>query len=162
MFGNPFVEKLRQFFFEAMERGWAAGSEKIAIPQLSGYKAIEYADGHLHLVDCWCKNQESNASSGFTTIYWKGHPVWTMQYSGRYMPMQKVTDFLKSTILKSYKEKRFYGGRGQWSLSSAGLIYINTVESNDFEKFSGRETIHDTETGQLYGHHCYSGMALFI
>jgi len=161
MFDPPFIDNIRQFFFKAMIEGWAAGSEKVAIPQLPCYKAIEHKEGYFHLIDCWCKNPGTNGSSGFTTIYWKDNPVWTMQYGGLYLPGENVMDFLKNTILQAYKEKRFYGGRGPQSRCNAGLIYINTISRNNFDQFSGREAIYNTRTGQCYGHHEYSGMAFF-
>jgi len=160
MFSHPYVENIKKFFFEAMVEGWVADGEKFTIPQLPGYKAIEHCDGDFHLVDCYCKNPEYHGSSGFTTIYWKNNPVWVMHYGGDYIN-DKAVDFLKYALSWAYKRKRFCGGRGPSSLCAATMIYINTAEQNDFTKFSGRETIHDAETGQLYGHHIYQGMALF-
>ncbi len=161
MFDNPFVTNIKNFFFKAMMEGWASGGgEKLTIPQLPGYKAIGHRDGDFYLIDCYCKNPEYHGSSGFTTIYWKNNPIWTMHYGGEYINKDTV-NFLKNALLFAYTHRQFCGGRGPSSLSLLGMIYINTPEQNNFVNFSGRETIHNIETGQSYGHHIYQGMALF-
>ena len=161
MFSNPFVANIQDFFFKAMAKGWApGGGEKFTIPQLPCYKATEHRDGNFHLIDCYCKNPEYHGSSGFTTIYWKNNPVWVMNYDGECINQVTVM-FLKDALSQAYRRRQFCGGRGPWSVCSAGMIYINNAEQNDFEFFSGRETIHNAKTGTLLGHHAYQGRALF-
>jgi hypothetical protein len=153
-------EQIKKFFFKAMVEGWVANSEKMTISQLPGFKAVEFQDGDFRLLDCWCETP-NYFSSGNTTIWKKDIPVWTMNYRGSYPPWPEVVSFLKDVLLKAYKDQEFYGGRGPLSVCGRELMYINILQRNDFDRFSGHEMIFNTKTGQSYGFHEYQGMCLF-
>jgi len=153
-----YYDQIMSFFFEAMTKGWAAGGKKIKIPQLPGYKAIEYGKGECYLLDCYCVTPYSSKSAGFTTIYLRNIPIWVMHYGGAYD--KTVMPFLKSLLLETYQKKEFRGGRGPGAFLKGSFYYRNEMNRDDFTIFSGREEIHNKDTGKLLGYHNFSGMIL--
>ena len=151
--------QIQAFFFKAMVEGWATtgGGQKITIPQIPGYKAIDFTDGDFRLLDCYCVNSHSPVSAGTTTIWHQGNPVWMMSYGGFYT--DSTIAFLKRVLLKTYEASQFVGGRGPRIYIESDLVYTNRVSGN-FNHFSGREEILNAETGALLGFHEYSGIDL--
>jgi hypothetical protein len=153
------LEKIRKFFFQAMLHGWASGGSKFQIPSLPGFKAIEYTNGTLRLLDVWSKTPESNKSSGMTTIFFENNPVWIMHYGGLYE--KKASRLVKVALAEAYQKSEFFGGRGPMCVFSDvhKFFYFNAVAINDFERFKGREEVIDYDR-QVLGWHDYWGMSL--
>lgn len=168
------IVEARDFFFEAMRKGYAGGAEKTSIPGLPGIEAIPYKfDGKgyivdFYLMDWYAAPEGSLKSAGSTMIWYKDQPVWVMHYGGFYQ--NKAIPFLKEALFTAYQRRMFYGGRGQsfylnpeWEMG-----YINRLASGDFfpmdieafESFEGREEIFDLQTSESLGWHRYWGCTL--
>ena len=152
------VERLQAFFFRAMSDGWIGSGKAFDCPDAPGYKAYSYRDGDFLLVDRYCSDAESPKSAGTTTIWHKDIPVWFMSYGGWYD--KSTIACLKNALTEAYVSNQFVGGRGPLSLAVGPIVYANAPRVNDFEKFEGREEIHESETGTLLGFHEYRGMSL--
>ncbi|MFA6588487.1 MAG: hypothetical protein WCT08_05465 [Patescibacteria group bacterium] len=153
------IDEIKEFFFTAMLSGWAAasGAKRMIIPNLPGYKAFEFREGGLRLVDCWCVNGDHSA--GFTTIWENDIPRWTMHYGGMYP--QAAIHVVKRALYLAYEDRQFYGGRGLLLLEPDGPFgYINQVLKKDFHDFCGREAVYNNETRQIVGFHDYWGISL--
>ena len=59
---------LQEFFFEAMQKGYAVSPPKVPIVGLPGSKSIRYERGDLLLVDLWFVSPQSESSHGMTVI----------------------------------------------------------------------------------------------
>jgi len=153
-----FEKQLKEFFFTAMLGGYAGNSESSEIPGMPGYKAIRYEEGELLLVDAYCTTPRSIRSSGTTTIFLSGNPIWWMTYYGEY---EKVAiPFLKKVLSETYKNRSFCGGRGPSGFLYEGdFKYHNTLKRNDFADFAGAESICDRDNNPL-GWHKFHGFSL--
>ncbi len=156
------ISWVEAMFFTAMQAGYAIeGTPKVQVIDMPGHKEIRYEDGpDLLLVDRWCVNPDSRKSAGTTTIWYQGTPVWFMSYGGYYT--EAGARFLKEALRTQYcVEGRFEGGRGPKVCSDpvAMLLYVNKTESNEFERFRGREEVSHLQSGSL-GYHDYWGMSL--
>ena len=152
------LEKIKEFFFKAMTQGYAAGGEKIKIPNMPWYKGISFKEGDFYLLDNYCVTPHSFKSAGTTTIWFQGIPVWFMSFGGYYE--HQVIQFLKSALSRSYQVQQFLGGRGPKVFSSGSLTYLNQVYSPEFSQFKGREEIFNHNTDKCLGYHEYWGMLL--
>lgn len=151
----------KEFFFTAMLVGYVSGNKKFIRKTNDGHIVIEVIKGKFKLVDSYFKNPHSIFSSGTTTIYYDGVPVWIMHYGGWYI--KEVIPFLKMNMETCYRAKIFHGGRGILNYKGEGYIYKNNVydeEHTSFEEFSGREEITKEGTKQLLGCHNYFGRKL--
>jgi len=157
-------EKRKKRFMEA--RGGSVGEgyvrvkkvETRQITELPGYKCFEFIKGDFRVLDAFCVRPGSSVSHGFTTIWYRGVPIWIMHYGGLY-PKQYIP-FLKAVLRQTYEQSHFVGGRGaplkNGIDSFKGYQYINKVfENNDFSEFSGEEYILDV--GVQVGFHKYFG-----
>lgn len=152
------MKEVQEFFFKAMIQGWACGVEKINMPNMPGYKKIEFRDGNFYLADLYCVTPESDKSAGTTTIWVNGIPVWWMSFNGFYN--EKAIAFLKEALLDVYSKHIFLGGRGPRGFKGSGMTYINNPWKNDFSDFEGKEEILVRGTRQSLGWHRYRGMSL--
>lgn len=153
---NPVA--IENFFFSAMANGWVKNTKKISIPDLPGSKAISFKLGDLSMLDCYFVTPHSNKSVGSTMIWHDGIPVWVMYYGGWY---EKVAiPFLKDCLRRVYVDEQcFYGGRGPRFMQSKLFTYINRIERNNFDDFSGEECIYNIDE-MILGRHWYNGMLL--
>jgi hypothetical protein len=156
----PDSKHIQEFFFRAMIGGWAtAGSSRILIPTMPGFKGIECVDGDYRLLDMWCTHPDSIKSSGLTTIWYQNNPVWIMHYGGEYT--QEAAAVVKRALKQAYENRQFYGGRGQSSLErGSAMSYVNLIQKNDFADFCGKETVLDDASGTVVGYHQYWGNLL--
>lgn len=160
---DKMAELLEEFFFEAMQNGYAVSASSAPVVGLPGSKSIRYRRGDLLLVDLWFVAPHSSVSHGMTVISLAGSPVWVMHYGGWYY--EKTIPFLKRAIARNYDQRVFLGGRGPQRLEGEGhtLQYLNAVEQNGFANFRGRESIIAASRqtgfpeGQLLGEHRYFG-----
>lgn len=163
------LEQIERIFFAAMRRGYA-GKEKVEkqeIPVLPGYKCIPFVSENFTVLDAWCDTSLNDTSAGFTTIWFRDIPVWTMSYSGFYA--SKYIAFLKLALRQTYEKSACVGCRGPAAFSHPyypDLTYINRVdEGRDmfgslFANFAGIEYIYDTDGGKRAGYHRYQGMSM--
>jgi len=157
-FNYPGVKKTQEFFLKAMLQGWISGAEETKVPHMPGYRTIPFRDGDLFLLDCYCVNPNSSKSAGTTTIWYRDIPVWIMQYGGFYRKSE--ISFLKHALRCAYESNVFIGGRGPIDYREDQLLYENSPNFDEFEGFSGIETIYRLPELEELGHHKYWGMYL--
>ncbi len=151
----------RDFFFQAMAQGWAAGKAAIKSPDRLGHYYLIFEQGEFVLIDEWAINELSKKSAGTTTVWYGGQPVWFMSYSGFY-PESSIK-IVKQALLAEYCAKRFTGGRGPSIYRMGDLEYYNEPNTgSSFERFSGREFVIDRNSVSELGggSHTYMGQAL--
>ncbi|TSC51822.1 MAG: hypothetical protein LiPW41_769 [Parcubacteria group bacterium LiPW_41] len=142
--------RLTEFIVYAKKRGYAnihkdteviknlkTGSIKIIIR----YGDWEYID----------KYDGSTAFMGREVVYFKGKPVWGMNYQGRIFIKAKeikpeITAFLKKALLNVEEKKPF---RGPQTFSDEEFSYMNSVHG-PLHFFSGEEMISKRTGGMLY------------
>ena len=151
------ILEVQEVFFKGMIRGWAAGCDKFAVPDMPGYKEISYQEGKFRLLDRYCISR-SKKSAGTTTIWYEDDPIWVMNYGGYYV--SRAMGIVKNAIRDNYQDKIFFGGRGPFIHVEGTLIYTNRPVVNNFAKFEGREEVLDTEFGILLGFHDCWGFSL--
>ena len=153
------VSDVQEFFFEAMQAGWASGSSKQPVLGMPGYKRISYESGGWRLVDEYCTRPASRYSSGTTTIWIEGFIAWIMQYQGWYKP--EGSKVAKAALREAYSNNIWMGGRGPAEFQSGGLVYKNEAKG-DFQAFSGQESVVPVGSrGSIIdsvGTHVYRGM----
>jgi hypothetical protein len=151
----------QQTFFNLMNNGWAADKSTASREILSqGYHGMptrftSYGEGQeWTAVDEWTEALSSGGySCGTTTIWYKGEPVWFMQYSGWYSP--SALHLLKAALAESYTKHIWCSGRGpaEFALDDT-LVYINCpghiTGKHAFSRFEGFEMI-----GQKVGPDCF-------
>ena len=160
-------QDIEDVFWKAMAHGWSSKRkiENKTSSLLPGYKFIPFASGDFSVLDAYCKTPISGKSSGFTTIWFKGIPVWTMNYGGEYP--KEIIPFLKLALRDAIEKRVFMGGRGRNFFTHEGfphLSYRNITRSvgekaSSFCKFAGTEEIL-THNFNLLGSHEYAGMIL--
>lgn len=158
------VDRLQEFFFEAMRAGWATPAPKQPVPSLSGTKSISFEKGELKLLDYYFVAPESNHSYGTTVIWESGIPRWIMHYGGFYR--KQDIPLLKAALLASYSKNEFRGGRGPQYFTLEGFghpMYSNDVKDTEmgFKKFRGHEWITIPDPGyaevDVLGEHEFFG-----
>jgi hypothetical protein len=158
------IDLILPVFFRAMVKGYTdEDSERGTIFELPGYKTHEHIEGDFRVLDCYSDTPQSNSSSGFTTVWNQGTPVWVMQYDGTYE--EEAIPFLKWVLMQTYKKSKFVGGRGApVTKKENGSIftYSNYVEAPNWRAFRGREEIqcHRGNHSKILGSHRYSGRLL--
>jgi len=160
MFTSKEIEEIQEVFFLAMQAGYAINPPKGTIIELPGSKTINFEHGEYRLLDCWFTTPENSASWGFTMIWRRGIPVWTMTYQGWYL--ERAIPFLKEALRFAYSHNLWFGGRGPHIHSHRDLRYVNTTgtTSNSFELFRGAERVVDFSQGKVLGWHQFQGMIL--
>lgn len=161
------IERLMEFFFEAMLNGYVVSGPKSVMRELPGNKMFRYKskDGKLLLIDQYCvgekeENSFEEYSFGSTIIYYiedeKPIPVWYMNYGGWYN--KEVIYLLKKVLKEAYSKKIFIGGRGESCLDNK-LIYENDYKGN-FRGFTGMDNIYGSKY-EHYGGYQYFGSTMF-
>ena len=152
-----------EIFLMAAKAGWCKSGEvkKQEIPALPGYKVIYFKFGDFEVQDAYCTTPLNQKSAGFTTIWFKKIPVWTMNYGGSYP--EYVIPFLKLALQETINENKFIGGRGPFHFTHGnypGLSYTNQLTKGQrvFSDFSGKEWIFERDCP--VGSHEYWGMSL--
>lgn len=147
-------------FFRAMAAGWVVGAQETAVPDMPGYREISYQEvgSPFRLTDRFSVIPGSPKFDGTTTIWHNDVPVWVMHYWGFYE--EAANKFLKSVLLRAYRDKEFFGGRGRKVAQEGPFLYLNHTQLEDFRSFSGREEVINTVAGGVLGSLDYSGMWL--
>jgi len=145
-------------FFIGMLHGYTQTNIKpLRIECLNGSKFNSYVVEELGIAftDLWQTTPLTRKSFGTTTLTCPEGIVWMMQYWGEYP--DEVIPFLRKALLATYSNRQFIGGRGPRYYTDDQYVYLNVVESNDFDKFNGTEYILDKQ-GNILGWHKYHGM----
>ncbi len=166
------LARAQQFFFLAMQQGYASGAASARSTCLPGAKEIRHINKNQRgmfrgflLIDQWQTGATPEKSSGLTTISYHMMPIWVMHYGGEYHA--SATSFLRKALMRSYFDEKFVGGRGprvlyEWSRRPSNLLYINDARHNEFTHFEGTERIvmESGSGGVELGHHHYRGWSL--
>lgn len=153
------LKEAQDFFFFAMQRGWASDAPKQKDDRRPGYKFIRATEHLWVLEDSYYVDLKSMKSAGTTNIWYDDRLLWVMNYGGWYD--KEAAAFVKKALLYAYELKIFFGGRGAPGFKKDNLYYCNDVDKNKnkFDDFFGREEVLDS-SGKIRGYHRYSGMSL--
>jgi len=104
-----------------------------------GSHDLEFTDGDWSYLDSYFGGRDF---IGEEVVYFKGKPVWAMNYYGRILRPGLITpaqagQVIKASLSKMYLEGRFLGG---FEFQHAGFIYTDTSEG-EVTSFHGREFI---------------------
>lgn len=156
----------KEAFFKALLVGYAKGKKdpkvKSVVTTFSNGKKVTTEVGNYTVVDEWHTTSFSDYSAGSTTIFLLHNPIWWMSYGGHYPDL--AIPLLKRALSAAYQKHWFFGARGVKFMDDleSRLYYINDCHG-DFNKFCGREEIHDMgsgpNSGAILGFHEYSGMS---
>jgi hypothetical protein len=102
----------------------------------------------------WYTTPHSHRIEGWTLIFYRGAPVWSMKYGGSYPP--EVKDFVRQALLACYNTDNFHGGRGPISYKDRNFCYECTV-TGDFNLFEGHEKVVDEGLGVCCGKFTFTG-----
>ena len=161
------LKTLENFFFEAMQQGWAAGGTPMPMRHFRGWHKIEFTDWKkyrgLMLRDCWGIDPDSGRPSGQTIIFEHTFPVWAMWY-GKGGYKKEGLPFLREVLMENYSRHIFRSGRGpqKWRIrgrGGEGISYRNWSEG-DFSQFKGQEVLFDEKGQKELGHHEFWGGSL--
>ena len=175
----PTKQEFLDFFFEASLNGWAGNAPEITLPELPGFKVIQWPrNGQPGMPgwfyrDAYTVNQGTKVSAGFTNIWKNGVPQFMHTYGGHYP--KHVIEFLKKVLRETYSKQHFLGGRGLPSLDlDYDLEYdlcLTEAKDHSFQKkineiqnysqFSGTEIIRDLKGYKTVGYHTIWCMTLF-
>ena len=154
-------ETILRFFFEAMRHGYASGNPPSQSTTETYSEEFVYERNDFKLRDRWLSIPGSIRSSGETTIWHKGVPVWYMSYYGHYSPI--AIPALKHALNEMYVVRgEFLGGRGpRFFEHEDGLMYLNNPsERSSFDWFLGTEEIVQRQNKNPFmkhGRHDYMG-----
>lgn len=164
--GGQFVA--REVFFRAMRDGYASGVEKGTITEVPGSKTIRLLYQTWELLDLYVVTPTGEWSGGTTHIFYKGVPVWMMQYMGWYR--KEAIPCLKAALSEAYSTFQFFGGRGpekkyflhpetgeMWEYINRETPIPRGNWRNFGHTFAGIETILAPD-GSSAGFHTYQGM----
>ncbi len=131
-------KKLHDFIFRAKSACYVGGGSPPP-PAARSRRDLQFTEGD------WTYHDTYFGASDFIgeeTVWFKGVPVWAMNYYGYILHPDLITPaetggMIKASLSRMYKEGRFLGG---FQHSQGGLTYIDTSEG-DVSHFSGREWI---------------------
>ena len=157
---EAWLKNLADFIVIANGKTWAADGAEVD-PQRPGYKELQWPYPNMTEEDAkaykgwedWLLRDSYTGyfrAPGMTTVYYKGQPAWTMQYSGHgqtegYEDKAKQTyEFLKTALKQVTPEIPF---RGPKEHAEGNKRYEFTLLEGDITDCSWQERI--SEDGQL-------------
>lgn len=127
------IERIKKFLCVAKKNGYAAHAPEQQ-PSRPASHDIHYRDGDFLYIDSYLYGERF---SGEEAVWYKGTPVWAMNFSGRVLGQSFSGDFLKESLSNLKEELPF---RGPLVYSNGDYSYHCTV-SGEFEWFQGNEEI---------------------
>ncbi len=143
---EQWLSELSHFIVEANLNTWAASGIEVE-PQRPGYKELEYQNGLWRLRDSYTGYFRA---PGMTTVYYKGSPVWAMQYGGHGQieghedHAKQTFHFLRAALKRVTPELPF---RGPEEYIDGENVYRFTMIEGDINHGLWREAI--TQRGEL-------------
>jgi hypothetical protein len=124
---QPPTDALECFILESKRRTYVGDGARV-LSYRQGSHDLQFAAGDFVYHDCYFGGTDF---AGEEVVYWRGAPVWAMNYFGHILDPALLTaeragQVIKSSLTKMYAENRFLGG---------------------FEATDGDCTYHDTSTG---------------
>ncbi len=132
------LAELEAFIVRAKAVTYAGDGEPVA-PARRRSHDLEFADGEFLYHDTYFGGADF---AGEEVVYWRGAPVWAMNYFGRITDDAAITAeqagrVLKASLTALYREGRFLGG---FEHAHEGYVYRD-VSDGPAAWFRGRETI---------------------
>ena len=149
------TEQIPRIFFAAMRRKYTETKQERAVAETG--PEILFEDGGFKVI--YLTGSAGQYRFDRVIIFYLGVPAWTMSSEG--WCRENAIPFLESTLLKTYGQRDFHGGRGPRTVPGpGGMLYENRVaEASSWRRFSGREEIFDCDD-QCIGWREYHGLLL--
>ena len=149
---NSYLQRLHQFIVSAKAATYVGDGEKTVSSRPDSHD-LTYAEGDFSYLDSYFGGWDF---IGEEVVYFKGEPVWAMNYYGRVTNREKITaamagQTIKASLSKMYQEGRFLGG---FTYTHEDCCYTDTSEG-EFTSFTGKEWI--TRDGEIVYELVYHG-----
>jgi hypothetical protein len=133
-----FKEQLNDFIVRAKAVTYVGSGVESASCRPSSHD-LEFQEGDFRYLDSYFGGADF---IGEEAVYFKGKPVWAMNYYGRILAPESISGedtgkILKKSLSQLYRENRFLGG---YKFIDGKDTYIDTNEGN-LDTFTGIEWI---------------------
>ena len=131
-------EQLNAFIVRAKAATYVGGGTK-SLSYRPGSHDLQFHEGAFSYLDSYFGGTDF---LGQEVVYFKGRPVWVMNYYGRTLERTLITAeqagrIIQESLSRMYKERRFLGG---FEHSTRNSTYADRSEG-DVTSFTGREWI---------------------
>ena len=132
------VEQLNKFIVQAKAATYVGDGVKIT-PCRPGSHDLKFAEGDFAYLDSYFGGADF---LGQEVVYYRGEPVWAMNYYGRILEPERIRadeagQIIKESLSAMYQEGRFLGG---FEHAIGDDAFFDTSEG-DAACFSGKEWI---------------------
>jgi hypothetical protein len=132
------LEQLEAFIVKAKAATYVGDGAKSLSCRPASHD-LQFQDGDFAYLDSYFGGADF---VGEEVVYYKGEPVWAMNYYGRILKPDMIEAFeagsiIKQSLTEMYKEGRFLGG---FEHDTGAGIYTDTSEG-DVASFTGKEWI---------------------
>jgi len=135
---NISLEQLNNFIVRAKAATYVGDGAKIT-PCRPGSHDLKFEDGDFAYLDSYFGGADF---LGQEVVYYRGEPVWAMNYYGRILEPERIKadeagQVIKQSLSAMYQEGRFLGG---FEYVTQNGTYVDTSEG-EATSFAGREWI---------------------
>ena len=132
------LDQLEPFIVKAKAATYVGDGEKSS-PCRRGSHDLQFRDGDFGYLDSYFGGVDF---IGEEVVYYRGKPVWAMNYYGRILRPDMIEaveagSIIKQSLTEMYREGRFLGG---FECDTGDGVYTDTSEG-DVTAFTGREWI---------------------
>lgn len=132
------LEQLEAFIVEAKAATYVGDGERSPSCRPASHD-LQFQDGDFAYLDSYFGGVDF---IGEEVVYYKGEPVWAMNYYGRILKPDMIEaaeagSIIKQSLTEMYKEERFLGG---FEYDTGDGVYTDTSEG-DVASFTGKEWI---------------------
>jgi hypothetical protein len=132
------LEQLEDFIVKAKAATYVGSGEKSESCR-PGSHDLQFQDGDFAYLDSYFGGADF---IGEEVVYYKGEPVWAMNYYGRILKPEMIAaaeagSIIKQSLTEMYEEGRFLGG---FAYDTGDGIYTDTSEG-EMASFTGKEWI---------------------
>lgn len=132
------VEQLNAFIVKAKAATYVGDGAKSPSCR-SGSHDLQFQDGGFAYLDSYFGGADF---IGEEVVYYRGEPVWAMNYYGRILKPEMIAaaeagQIIKQSLSAMYREGRFLGG---FECDTGDGVYTDTSEG-DVASFTGKEWI---------------------
>jgi hypothetical protein len=148
---EEFKENLNRFIVRAKSVSYVGDGQPVPSCRIESHD-LKFVDGDWEYLDSYFGGRDF---IGEEVVYFKGKPVWAMNYYGRILRPDLITpaqtgQVIKASLSKMYLEGRFLGG---FEDQNEGFTYVDSNEGQE-TSFRGRESIsrHNEIAYELFYH----------
>ncbi len=132
------IDGLNAFIVKAKAATYIGGGKERASCR-PGSHDLAFQDGEFHYLDSYFGGADF---IGEEVVYFRGNPVWAMNYYGTLLEPERISaeevgKMLKQSLSKLYQENRFLGG---YQFTDGDDTYFDTNDGSP-ETFFGKEWI---------------------